>query len=257
MAEPASEEFYIGWAPAPPPGVRRRVRGAVAAALVLAAGLAIVIAAAQDPPAASVFEYGVERELIGTVYERPEPFLVVPGPPCTELCAPTSAWLLARAGSKRGAHELVAGLDGARVRLRGSLVYRGDQTLLDVAAGSVERLDGTAPPAPPARFEDLGERAFTGEIVDGKCWLGVMRPGEGKAHRSCAARCIASGSPPLLAVRDQAGGPAALLLVGADGRRLGAELLPWVGEPVALRGRLLRYENLLVLRTDPGAIRRR
>jgi hypothetical protein len=27
---------------------------------------------------------------------------------------------------------------------------------------------------------------LTGEIVDSKCYLGVMNPGQGKVHRDCA-----------------------------------------------------------------------
>jgi hypothetical protein len=147
------------------------------------------------------------------------------------------------------------------VRLRGVLVYHQDQTLLDVVAGSIERLEGgTAPAAttaPPAWGEDLGVHRLAGEIVDGKCYFGVMRPGAGKVHRACAARCISSGTPPVLAVEDVAGERLHLLLVGADGGAAHRMLLPFVAEPVEVTGRVLRYENLLVMRVDPTSILRR
>jgi hypothetical protein len=41
-----------------------------------------------------------------------------------------------------------------------------------------------------------------GEIVDTKCYLGVMTPGEDKVHRGCAVRCISRGVPPAFLVRD-------------------------------------------------------
>jgi hypothetical protein len=47
--------------------------------------------------------------------------------------------------------------------------------------------------APPTR--DLGERILIGEIVDTKCFLGVMNPGEGKVPRECAALCLSGGIP--------------------------------------------------------------
>jgi hypothetical protein len=259
----ADEEFYVGYAPAMPRGVRRRVRSAVLASFALAGSVAGLTAAFQQPFARSVFEYGDEREFVGWLRESPAPLLVVAAPACTEWCATTSSWLLTRYGTKSGAAELVRGLDGRQVRLRGVLVYRGDQTLLDVVPGSVEALEtatGTpasvASPAPAPRVLDLGVQTLTGEVVDSKCHFGVMRPGSGKVHRSCAARCISSGAPPVLWVRDGSGRELHLLLVGADGRALNREILDFVAEPVAVTGRVLRYDDLLVLRADPNAYRR-
>jgi hypothetical protein len=201
----ADEEFYVGYAAAMPPGVRRRVRSAVLASLAFAGCVAGLTAAFQQSFAPSVFEYGDEREFVGWLRETPAPLLVVPAPACTEWCATTSSWLLTRYGTKSGAEELVRGLDGRQVRLRGVLVHRGDQTLLDVVPGSLEMLapDVGAPasvasPAPAPRVLDLGVQTLTGEVVDSKCHFGVMRPGSGKVHRSCAARCISSGTPPVL-----------------------------------------------------------
>ena len=42
-----------------------------------------------------------------------------------------------------------------------------------------------------------------GEIVDPKCFFGVMKPGEGKPHKDCAIRCILGGIPPVLKVTDE------------------------------------------------------
>jgi len=251
------DEFYIGWEPAMPAETRRFVRHAVAAAFAGAIALAGSIATLQAPFAASVFEYGDEREFVGVVRETPAPQLVVSGPACTELCTTRSSWLLAHYGTKRGAADLVQGLDGRRVRLRGVLVYRGDQTLLDVVPGSVQALDVIGVPAPAVVLRDLGEQTLRGEIVDSKCHLGVMRPGSGKVHRACAARCIASGSPAMLWVHDAARDlDLHLLLVGADGRALGRELLPWVAEAVEVTGRVVRHDDLLVLQAEPSAYRR-
>jgi hypothetical protein len=253
-------EFYVGYAGAMPPALRRFVRRVVGAALAASLAVAGLAVAFHEPFAKSVFEYGDEREWVGWIREAPVPLLVVPGPACSELCAATTSWPLARYGTKRGAAELVRGLDGAQVRLRGVLVYRGEQVLLDVVAGSIEELarePGPRTPAPEPRVEDLGIHALAGEIVDAKCHFGVMRPGSGKAHRSCAARCISSGAPALLWVRDGAGRERHLLLLGADGRALGRELLPFVAEPVEITGRVLRSDDLWILQAEPGAIRRR
>ena len=42
----------------------------------------------------------------------------------------------------------------------------------------------------------LGSLQIEGEIVDIKCWLGRMKPGDGRTHRACGQFCIQGGIPP-------------------------------------------------------------
>jgi hypothetical protein len=85
------------------------------------------------------------------------------------------------------------------------------------------------------------ELMLTGEIVDSKCYYGVMNPGEGKVHRDCATRCLSGGVPPSFVVH---GGPkdgTVYLLTDATGARLPiSAFLDRVGEPVMIRGREAR-----------------
>jgi hypothetical protein len=53
--------------------------------------------------------------------------------------------------------------------------------------------------------EDLGAFTLVGEIVDSKCYLGIMNPGETNPHRECAALCIGGGIPPLIIAHDADG----------------------------------------------------
>jgi hypothetical protein len=89
---------------------------------------------------------------------------------------------------------------------------------------------------------DLGEVQLTGEIVDSKCYFGVMNPGNGKVHRDCAVRCISGGIPPAFLVRDANGQTVTLLL--ANWKR---ELLNHVAEPITIHGRLARSSGRLTL----------
>jgi hypothetical protein len=91
---------------------------------------------------------------------------------------------------------------------------------------------------------------LAGEIVDSKCYLGVMNPGNGKVHRDCAARCISGGIPAAFVVKDAAGVSKTLVLSNAG------RLLEFVAEPVEISGRLFRSNGMLKLRADPGSIRR-
>ena len=96
----------------------------------------------------------------------------------------------------------------------------------------------------------LGRMQLQGEIVDTKCYLGVMNPGNGKVHRDCAVRCISGGAPPALVVRDAAGETRMLLLTGADGRALNREVLPFVAEPLEISGELVRSGSNLILKAE-------
>ena len=111
-------------------------------------------------------------------------------------------------------------------------------------------------PAASQRIIDLGPVTLRGEIVDTKCYLGVMNPGEHKVHRDCAVRCISGGVPPAFLARDASGDSRVLLLVGEDGRALSREVLPFVAEPLEISGVLVRTGSALTLKADPARFRR-
>ena len=120
--------------------------------------------------------------------------------------------------------------------------------MLELLPGSLRPQHVTSSPTDRTSH---GYAEFTGEIVDTKCYLGVMNPGEGKVHRSCAARCISGGVTPALAV-----GGRLLILVGADDHALSSEILPFAGERVAVAGEWIEAGGIEVLRASPAAFRR-
>ena len=91
---------------------------------------------------------------------------------------------------------------------------------------------------------DSSARALEGETA------------QGKPHRSCAARCISGGIPPVLLVKDPDGNSNHLLLVSADGRTVNQQVLPLVAEPVEITGRVMRLGGQLVLQANPETYRR-
>ena len=118
-------------------------------------------------------------------------------------------------------------------------------------------MDGPAP-APGAAQEarSLGTFTFTGEIIDSKCFLGVMNPGTLKPHRACATRCISGGIPPMLAVRTSDGATMYLLLVSKDGQTVNKEVLDLIAEPVTITGEMVQHGDLLFLHADPATYQR-
>jgi len=101
----------------------------------------------------------------------------------------------------------------------------------------------------------LGTFDLTGEIVDSKCYLGVMNPGNGKVHHDCAVRCLSGGIPPIFATNDFRGIPAILVLTYVAGKPLPKQtLLNLVAQPVRVHGKVLQTGNTLFLETEPAAI---
>ncbi len=244
-----SDDFYVGYLPAAPAKLARRTRIIVIAILASALALAALLVLAQSGFGHGVFEYGTERDFKGTIEAAPYPVLAVDRPGDGR-----SRYLLSSVG-KHGALPLVKDFVGAVVRLRGTLVYREGLTMIEVVDGSVKPIDATGGHADTIE-RDLGPITLIGEIVDSKCYLGVMKPGNTKAHRDCAARCISGGIPPVLLVRDGAGNASYYLLVGESGESLNHAVLDLIAEPIEVHGQLRRLGDLLSVRADPAQFRR-
>lgn len=249
MSATSEAEFYVGYRGESPPLLARRTRRTALALVVLAGLLAGTFAMLQRAFPDKVFEFGTHRDFVGRIDAHPYPTLVVERPGQPNGPPRVSRYLLVAFG-KIGALEDVEEHDGQLVKLRGSLIYREDQTMIELTEDGLEVL-ADSPMAAVAATEELGTFTLRGEIVDSKCFLGVMAPGSAKTHRACATRCISGGIPPVLMVRDRRGSAAYLLLVGADGRTLNQEVLDMIAEPVEISGQVVRHDNLLVLRADP------
>lgn len=250
-----NDEFYVGYAPKPPERLRRTIVRIVIALNAIALVLAVLLVLGQKHFAASAFEFQQFREFEGVLQEHPYPSLLVRRPGAAEGTLPFSRYLLVAPG-KHGASSVVSGLDGRKVRIRGSLIYREGNTMIELASGAAPVAEEAASNR-VATASDLGQVTLSGEIVDSKCYLGVMNPGSGKVHRDCAVRCISGGIPPAFSVKDAEGRPKILLLAGADGRQLNREVLDFVAEPITIRGRLTRSGETYILWAEPSSFVRR
>jgi hypothetical protein len=248
------DEFFVGYLPASPPGIRRRVRATVALLFLFAASGAIIFAASQTDFANSYFDFGKPTEFSGHLLLQPYPVLLAPSASNPNAETP---YLLVAPG-KFAADSLVDPYSASNsqdsIRLRGMLIHRAEGQMLEIVPGTVA-LATSNQPAAPSTIEDLGEKTLTGEIVDTKCYLGVMNPGEGKVHRDCAARCLSGGIPPALITHDVDGSHRIVLLTDANQQPLPkSEFLDHVGQPVSAHGRLVQSHGLYYLRVS-GSIR--
>ena len=89
-----------------------------------------------------------------------------------------------------------------------------------------------------------------GEIIDPKCYFGVMKPGNGKIHRSCAVRCISGGIPPVLATNDKNNITEYFLITDALGNAIHDDILPFIGKPSEITGIVEKMEDWFILKID-------
>lgn len=242
--------FFVGWA-RPPIGMIGFIAGLSMGIIGLFGGLGYLLAATMDDPGDGAFRFDWGRQTVtGVLTEAPYPVLHI----IESERWPAGKALLLSASGKNGAQPQAAGLDGQVVMASGVAVARGDLTMLQLRGGTdgLAAAEGTgAPPVP----QDLGRWRLTGEICDGKCYAGTMRPGRGIAHKACANLCISGGAPPLFVATDMVDGEDILLLAGPDGGAIDERVLAMTAALVEIEGQATRLGDLVVFTIDPDTIR--
>ena len=260
----SADEFYIGWEAKSVPGIGRTVRRTIVLLLLLALGAATILACAQRLVGTSVFEWGKAKTFSGVLRLEPYPHLLVPRPGQAVALPSFSSYYLVAPWKFGLQKDKLAGFDSKPVSLKGTLIYRENQTMIEVQPDSVR----PAPDSPSssnfaAQIENQKSEiknpspvTLRGEIVDSKCFLGVMNPGRLTPHRACAIRCISGGIPPILLVQHKDGHSATYLLVSDDGSPVNKQVLDMVAEPVEITGDLVQQGSLKVLRANPSTYQR-
>lgn len=244
-AQPADgSEFYIGYFKKAPAGLARFVRSTAASLAVLVPIATVLIAAAQSPVDRGRYEFGVSRTFEGTLFEAPLPLLRITGPAGNARSFP-----LAGSG-KSGIPPFARGHAGQRVRFNGSLVLRDGLAMIELNdAESFTIVGESTLSAESSRAVDLGRVRLMGELVDTKCYFGVMRPATGKVHRACAVRCLDGGVPPGLLLRLADGSSQVVMLAGPEGKALSYDT-QWAALTVTAEGPLELHDGVPVIRAD-------
>lgn len=237
-------DFYVGYLSKAPTELAKFVRRVVTLTLTAVAILSAILVVAQQRFSPAVFEWQNERDFRGIIEEHPYPTLLMerPGQASSNRYP---RYLLVGLG-KHGAEQDVRGLDGKLVQLRGKLIYRAENTMIEVMPNSIV-VQSTA--GLTGFVEEKGIATVRGEIVDSKCFSGVMNPGNGKVHRDCATRCLSGGVPPLLLESEPPN--RLILLTGSAGEPLSRSIfLDKVAEPIVARGHLIARGNRLELQVE-------
>lgn len=248
------DSHFIGWLPMPKAFARFLLPVAIGAAVGLAI-VAGVVAWGQRSPGDGRWE-GHETTLVGVVYADPYAMIRVPGDGPTN--SPRTVLLVGE--GKVGVNDRVAALDGRAVRVQGTLLERAGWRMLEVADAPGALTPADLPEAEQLRLgrptpRSLGRVQLRGEIVDAKCYLGAMKPGDGRTHRGCALLCLKGGIPPLFISRSEATGPAVYLVASESGGPAAGSLLDLAGVPSVVDGAIEEYGDLSVIRVGPRGVR--
>ena len=218
--------YFIGWR-----GITNARAGiflaCVAFLTVAALGLAgFGLSRTLDDPSSSLLRLG-ERDQWGAPV-RPADwgstevirgYLSATGYPLLHVAAdadhPRGRVLLLSGEGKRAAD--VPSVEGP-VEISGNIVRRGNLEML-VADAPAKSLSASTAWKAPVR-EQLGQWRISGEICDGKCYTGAMRPGSGLAHRACANLCLIGDIPPVFVTIAPVAGTSFLILESRNQTKL-------------------------------------
>jgi hypothetical protein len=199
-----SDDFYIGYEAKLPRSFRSAICGAIAGFVVALVVAASIATAMQRALPDARFAFGHVESYAGWLSLKPTPALLVQG-----RDGVTRYWLVAP--GKFGPAKVLGDVAEGPVQLDATPISREHWKMLEVVEGSIRHAAGIAPPS--SRDSTARRVRIRGEVVDSKCFLGVMNPGEGAAHRDCAVRCLSGGVPRMFAYRDANDTPHLALLL--------------------------------------------
>jgi len=253
-----NSEFYIGWQSKAPKSFAKHVKRVLLILFPVALIVAYLLSTSQKKFSTASFEFGKLTEVKGVYYNKPVPMLKVFDKKDLAITI-----LLVGYGKHEAETAIMelekekgVSLNGKEVTLKGTLIYGDGKTLLQVDKNDDPIVNIGAESTVQLHQKDLGTQTIRGEIVDPKCYFGVMKPGEGKVHRDCAIRCILGGIPPVLHVQNAFGESNYYLIVGPNGEKINETVQDLVAEPVSIEAKVIQQDDWIILYTGKESIKR-
>lgn len=248
------DDFFVGYIRGVPRGSRTLILLVTLAFVGAMAGAGYFVSATQPDPGPGRFIFQ-HKTFTGILEAAPYPLVRIA--PNEEY--PNGHTLLLAGQGKRGMQEQAAPLAGQVVDVGGVLLKRGTIDMLQVGRrvplqASADGIGEDARNAMDLSVTDLGTWRLTGEICDGKCYVGAMRPGTGIAHKACANLCLNGGVPAVFVSTAPVEGSEFFLLSDQDGNPIGVELQTYVAARVQVDGEIERRGDLMVFKVDLNTV---
>jgi hypothetical protein len=238
--------FFVGYL-AVPSRLKGFLIGVMALFVVLMGTMGLVVGVTQDDPGAGAFrfDYGAQT-VTGIVQNTPYPTLYVTKGNDRIKAGHT---MMLAGPAKNGAQGRTKKFDGQSAVVTGIVLERGSLDMLQVRNVKADENTPTQVPS-----EDLGTWKLSGEICDGKCLAGAMRPGRGLAHKACANLCLLGGVPPVFVTSQPVEGVEFLMIGNSDGGVLSPVMLDNVGAYISIEGQVIRRGDILLFLVDDTTI---
>lgn len=206
-----------------------------------------VTGATQDDPGNGAFrgDYG-RQNLTGIVELTPYPVLHVTTGNDRIKKGET---LMMTAGGKAGVNSRAKPLEGKLVNVSGVILERGDLNMLQLRGGK-RGLSAAEGEEEMPELQTHGRWKLTGEICDGKCLAGAMRPGRGLAHKACANLCLLGDIPPVFVTTQPVLGQEYLLITGPDGQEMPLAAYDRIAQFISVEGEITKRGSMLVFAID-------
>lgn len=256
------DNFFIGWSDKTPSGYAKKTRLFILSLLPILLIAALAFVNSQKPLNNAAFEFGTLTTVEGTLIEKPVPMLrLFMGNDLQSEPVFQHLMLVdvVKFGAEKaiGEMEKIAGesLYGKAIKLQGTLIYYNGKTVLELTeAGNAFQGLSEQKAHRVLAHEDKGMTKLRGEIVDPKCFFGVMKPGDGKTHKSCAVRCLSGGIPAVLATENKARQQAYYILLGEDGQSINPDLLDFTADHIQISGKVHQMADWNILYTNVGQV---
>ena len=248
------DDFYIGYVNAIPKSLHAPLVAMAGAILIGFSCISLLLSLTQDSAGNGGFQWDAGYQNVRGVLEW-KPYPVIHAEPSAAY--PNGHTYLLAGEGKVGAQVAAIALSGHAVEAGGFVIKRGTLDMLQVG-GDVGLRPVTAAQsstAAPPKTVDLGHWRVNGEICDGKCYAGAMRPGTGLAHKACANLCLIGQLPPVLVTAEAVAGSNFFLLGTQDGDRLPDSILDYVAIPITAEGRIEHRGDMPVFLLDLSTLR--
>lgn len=238
----SNKPFYIGWQAEMSPEHKRLLKRFLIPLFVLIPVLIIGVVLLQKQFNNHQFEFGEVKEFTGVYHHSPYPILTISDDILPKGISKSALLVGYGKFGAKGTMDRIETQNGQsfnnkKITIKGSLIYGDEKAVIELTEQDNSLVKVHDERQPPFGVIPSNENVtLIGEILDPKCYFGVMKPAIGKIHKSCAIRCISGGIPPVFRVQTSRSTYDYYLVVDKEGNDLSESILSIVAEEVELTG---------------------
>lgn len=246
-----NDDFYIGWQDEAPKSSTKYFKSFFIGFILLTLSFAFIFTKSERTFIDSYFDYGNFTEVTGYIVSEPVWGLLVEEKGVKKTIPLVGFGKFSAAPVIEQMKSQVNGdFFSQQLTIRGTVFQYNDRTWMELTEGVNSLVAQRTGKQPRRKVKVSGVMELSGEIVDPKCFFGVMNPASKAVHRSCAIRCISGGIPPVLAIREKGIFVDYYFVTDEDLNPVNDDILPFIGIPISLQGSVLQFDDWKVLKVS-------